>query len=159
MEERNIKITIETAERLYNGSDEELKALAIQTYPELNKPKWAEKWYDLKEVNGFYVNSMSEVKPFCDHTKETSKNTVPTEEQAEAILALCQLLQLRHEMVGDWYPSPNEVFFYLQPESDSSFGEYISAGTTRPLSFKDEEQVHHFIKHHKSLLNKARILL
>lgn len=37
MEKRNIELTIETAERWYNGTDKELQQLAVQTFPELEK--------------------------------------------------------------------------------------------------------------------------
>lgn len=34
---RNLELSQETAKRWYEGTDEELKALALQTYPELAK--------------------------------------------------------------------------------------------------------------------------
>jgi hypothetical protein len=49
METRNLKISKETANRWYNGSDEELKQLALQTFPELAEKELPKSWEELGE--------------------------------------------------------------------------------------------------------------
>jgi hypothetical protein len=90
---RTIKISKETAERWYNGSDEELKAIAVQTYPELRgKPKT---WEELTTVNGFFVTTESGICSWLiADAKDEYKNTFATREQAEASIAMAQLSQL-----------------------------------------------------------------
>jgi len=44
METRNLKISKETANRWYNGSDTELKQLALQTFPELGEKELPKSW-------------------------------------------------------------------------------------------------------------------
>ena len=50
---REIKISLDTATRWYNGTDEELKGLAIQTYPELAKKELPKSWEELGEIKGY----------------------------------------------------------------------------------------------------------
>jgi hypothetical protein len=59
METREIKISRETAERWYNGCDNELKELALQTYPELKEPE-----YKIGEVYAF-ASSKKEFENGC----------------------------------------------------------------------------------------------
>lgn len=109
MEKRKIQITIETAERWYNGCDRELKELAVQTFPELEKKSLPKTWDQLKYVRGFWVNSDSIIHPVnkCI-TAPLSRNIFATKEQAEASVALAQLSQLREVYRNGWIPDWND---------------------------------------------------
>lgn len=158
MEKRVIQITIETATRWYNGNDQELKSLAVQTYPELEKPKWATKWADLDNADGYFVGYLSNIGRATSETIDSAKCHFPIIEQAKAVLALSQLLQLRHQMVGNWYPGKKEPHFCILFYGDDLIFEDYTA-VTRPLSFQNEEQAEWFIKYHSELINQARILI
>jgi hypothetical protein len=55
METRNVKISLEMATRWYNGTDKELKELAIQTYPEIAKKELPKTWEDLGQGTGWQL--------------------------------------------------------------------------------------------------------
>jgi hypothetical protein len=48
METREIKLTLDTATRWYNGNDTELKELALTTFPELGKKALPKSWEEAK---------------------------------------------------------------------------------------------------------------
>jgi len=104
---REIKISLETATRWYNGTDTELKDLAVQTYPELLKKELPKSWEELKEINGYYVDIDSDIYDIKYNLNDSSaKNIFATKEQAEASVALAQLSQLmavyNDGWVADW---------------------------------------------------------
>jgi hypothetical protein len=85
METREIKISLETATRWHNGTDKELKELAVQTYPELGKKQLPKSWEEL----------------------EKNRNIFATENQAKShAIAAAQLSQLmavyNDGWVADW---------------------------------------------------------
>ena len=91
---REIKISIETAQRWANGTDEELKGLALQTYPELAKKELPKSWEEIGSIEGYYVDTYSEINDIKSNMNNDEKNTFVTKEQAEASIALAQLSQL-----------------------------------------------------------------
>lgn len=164
MKKRKIQITIETAERWYNGCDRELKELALQTFPELEKKRLPKSWYDLKEIAGYYTNSDSEVvaciKSNGAYSIDPNRNVFATKEQAEASVALAQLSQLRevyrNGFVPDW--SGNEYYYCI-----SFFKDRIETGLARNinrfLSFKDSETRDLFLENFRDLIEKAKPLM
>jgi hypothetical protein len=56
METRKLKISKETANRWYNGSDTELKQLALQTFPELAEKELPKSWEEAQR----YTNTSLE---------------------------------------------------------------------------------------------------
>jgi len=52
--ERNAVLTFEVAKQMYEGSDEQLKQLALSTFPELGKPSAEERF--LKILNGCEID-------------------------------------------------------------------------------------------------------
>ena len=62
---------------------------------------------------------------------------VPSEDEAEAINALCKLLFLRNELVSEW----------------------TTINLTKPLVFKTEEASKEFLRDYKKLLETAKPLL
>jgi hypothetical protein len=108
METRNVKISLETAQRWYNGTDNELKELAVQTYPELSKKELPKSWLDLGNINGYYLDAFSQTHDIKTKTEETAKNTFTTKEQAEASVAMAQLSQLIKVYNDGWKPDFND---------------------------------------------------
>jgi hypothetical protein len=105
---REIKISIETATRWYNGTDNELKDLALQTYPELGKKQLPKSWEELDIVKGFFVQNDSVIWT-ADPVKAvpSNQNVFATENQAEshgkAASKLSQVMAVYNDgWVADW---------------------------------------------------------
>jgi len=155
---REIKISLETATRWYNGTDKELKDLAAQTYPELLKKELPKSWEELKEISGYYVNSVtSAVREFENTTTTASdKNIFATKEQAEASIALAQLSQLIAIYNDDWTNDrlKNVIIFDREEIKIVEAFDY-----RRFLTFKDEKTAKEFLNNFKDLILTAKPLL
>ena len=68
--------------------------------------KLPKRWEELKVVEGFYIDEDSHIHdcPMVDVLRK-NKNVFPTEEEAEACLALAQLCQLRDKYNDGWKPN------------------------------------------------------
>ena len=103
METRNIKIDITTAQRWAEGTDKELKELALQTFPELAKKQLPKKWEDLKEIQGYYVTQNSKIStPLSNLVLIEKHNIFATHNQAKSAIAMAKLSQLIAVYNGDW---------------------------------------------------------
>jgi hypothetical protein len=104
---REIKISIETATRWYNGTDNELKDIALQTYPELGKKQLPKSWEELEVIKGFFVQNDSVIWN-ADPLKvvPSNQNVFATENQAKSALAMAKLSQVmtvyNDGWVADW---------------------------------------------------------
>lgn len=160
METRELKITLDTATRWYNGHDNELKELAVQTFPELEKPKRAMSFEELGKVSGYYVDRDSTINEEDNClTHEANKNIFPKKEQAEAVLALAQLLQLRQNWVGDWTPDGDNNCYSI--EFSLTEGLIIDCRVQRNkiMSFPDYKTAKDFLNQFRDLLEIAKPLL
>jgi uncharacterized pyridoxamine 5'-phosphate oxidase family protein len=163
MKTRNVKISIETAERWCNGTNNELKELAVQTYPELAKKQLPKSWEELKEFNGFYVDArLNIIKVDKYHTSyKDNKNIFATKEQAKASIAMAQLSQLMKVYNDGWNPdwseenSDNCVIFFDEEKLD-----FVTNTTQRGfLSLKDYQTAELFIQNFRELIETAKPLL
>ena len=158
---REIKISLETATRWYNGTDKELRDLAVQTYPELLKKELPKSWEELKEINGYFVDIDSDIYDIiCNLNDSSVKNIFATKEQAEASIALAQLSQLiavyNDGWVADWTDDTVKVsiiFYREQVRVDEC------QGVSRFLTFKDEKTAEEFLSNFKYLVLTAKPLL
>jgi len=165
METRNVKISLETAQRWCNGTDNELKQLAVQTYPELAKKELPESWAELNEITGYYVGGESEVfqvfgnKNFCNSFKQ-NRNVFATKEQAEASIAMAQLSQLMKVYNDGWEPDWTKgtdkysISFYKE---DITICHMIYARCF--LTFKEKETAELFLENFRELIEQAKPLL
>ena len=107
---RELKITITTAERWYNGTDAELKEMALTAFPELSKPKLPEKWEDCKPYVGFCVNNGDLI---SRHTvvrfSVTNKNVFKTKAQAQASIAFSM-----YSVLIDEYIKANSIESFIK---------------------------------------------
>ena len=162
METRNLKISKETANRWYNGSDTELKQLALQTFPELKEKELPKSWEELGEIEGYFVTSCSKVLPMWSfHRDEDDKNVFVTKEQAEASIALAQLSQLikvyNSGWEADWKIYAQDKFtihFHLEEITKATAG-----NTHRFLAFKDAKTRDLFLENFRDLILTAKPLL
>jgi hypothetical protein len=160
METRNLKISKETANRWYNGSDTELKQLALQTFPELAEKELPKSWGDLKEIEGFYTNGDSNIFSTRGCTKKRNRKLFATKEQAEASIALAQLSQLmkvyNNGWVADWKSNKDKHVIYF---NEDNLIKSINNYNSRFLSFKDEKTRDLFLENFRELIETAKPLL
>ena len=157
---REIKISQETASRWYNGTDSELKELALQTYPELAVKELPKNWEDLGRISGYYVNARSEVVIDGGATNFKNRNFFATEEQVEASIAMAQLSQLmavyNDGWVADWSDGISKDCLCrfgdkFTLEIRSYYGSF--------LTFKDRKTAELFLENFSSLIQTAKPLL
>ena len=88
------------------------------------------------------------------------KNVLPSKKMAEAILALCQLIQLRDCYNDGWQPNwaSKEFKYVLCPKNGSmQFG--MNDTVSRILAFKTKELREKFLENFKDLIEIAKPLL
>lgn len=160
METRNVKISLETAQRWYNSTDNELKELAVQTYPELAKKELPKSWEELEKIDGYYLDTFSHTHDIKTITENKSKNTFATKEQAEASIAMAQLSQLMKVYNDGWEPDwsiyePKFCIYFMKND--------IILETLRNskifLSFKYKETAEIFLENFRELIEQAKPLL
>lgn len=94
----------------------------------------------------------------CAGKKRDSPNWIVNEQEAEAVLALIQLRQLRKAWVGDWKPSGDDYYAIIfSIETGLKVGDYSS--TYRALSFPTPEMAEDFLNCFKDVCETAKILL
>jgi hypothetical protein len=161
METRNVKISLETAQRWYNSTDNELKELAVQTYPEIAKKELPKSWEELKEIKGYRTDKLAKVYKFPDLSNNKSANIFATKEQAEASIAMAQLSQLMKVYNDGWehdWSDDNQkkyVIYFLKNNIDLDY----CYNKQFFLSFKDEETRDLFLENFRELIEKAKPLL
>ena len=135
---RNIQIDLSTATRWYNGADAELKALAVQTFPELEKKKLPKTWEELNPRLFLWA----------------------TMEQAIASDALAKLSHLREAYRNGWTPDWTDcntkycIVFY-----NGKIEESRAKNLSHFLSFQDEETADLFLENFRDLIEKAQPLM
>lgn len=147
---REIKISIETAQRWANGTDEELKGMALQTYPELAKKELPKSWEELEFINGHYLDAFSISHYLKELPRKDNKNTFATKEQAEASIALAQLSQLRAVYRNGWVPD------WSDDELKCLIENYVYNNSF--FSFQDAETRDLFLENFRDLIEKAKPL-
>jgi len=155
---KTIEITEQQAKEMFDSGIPSLRSIAETNYPELFKKKI--EWKDFSEVEGYYVNQDSEIVVYKGYnSSEDNKNIFPTEEEAEACLALSQLCQWRDKYNENWKPNYNDnnVKYQIFFNRDQIFkaGSYYS----RVLSFKTEEIRNKFLEDFTELIIECKSLL
>lgn len=111
----------------------------------------------------YYVTSASRISSVCDNPRfsEDDRNLLPSEELAEAMLALCQLIQLRDCYNDGWIPDWNN-----DDEHKHTIRQYKNTIVTdyqlissRILAFKTAELRDQFLENFKDLIEIAKPLL
>ena len=138
--------------------DKEKSTFEKIVFKKINKlPKT---WKDLKYISGAFISNLSDIHTINSiETSPSTKNTFPTKELAEAVLALAQLLQLRDRYNGD-----NKGFIYdkdnycLAVSGNSVFKDW-NVYTQRVLAFRTRELRDEFYDNFKELIEIAKPLL
>jgi hypothetical protein len=163
MEKRNLSIDLDTATRWCNSTNKELKALALETFPELGIKPLPKCWKDLVEIDGFYIDTYSLIDSVgdCSTSDIEHKNIFATQEQAEAALALAQLSQLKKVYNGDWvadWNNTNQAKYTICFTKNDIFKDKAWIISTF-LSFKSSEIRDLFFENFQDLIEQARPLM
>ena len=173
--EKTIKLTLEQARELYK-KDELCKSIVLNSFSkeELEQqelPKTWEEYCNNHYCKGYYLSKNSIIEHFFEYVYNSKldpkcdKNTFESKENAEAILALCQLIRLRDEYNGytpiDYekeYPyNPHTIVYNLQNNyyTLESISKYSKYSTYKYLFvFHNKELAREFLKNFKHLLDK-----
>ena len=96
-----------------------------------------------------------------ERRKNSDLNVLPNRATAEAVLALCQLIQLRDCYNGDWVPDWtdwNENKFVIIFHKNNIAVKSASLVAFSPLYFKTEELRNEFLRNFRPLIEKLKPL-
>lgn len=129
------------------------------------KPKtWEEFCKSLPAFGEFFISSNSEIDIAYKSNRRINedRNLLESEEEAEAILALIQLIRLRKAWVGEWDPERTGTsIHYIQSTVDGRLTiSFVSRYMYRhTLTFPSESIAKQFMECFRDLLNKAERFL
>lgn len=90
------------------------------------------------------------------------KNLLPDRATAEAVLALCQLIQLRNAYNGDWVPdwdcNNGDVKYFIEFYRNDIIDETYVNNPSSMLYFKTEELRDEFLRNFRPLIEKLKPL-
>ena len=159
---KTIKIDKATAERWLQSEVQELKDLALQTYPELGKKELPKTWQELEKISGYYVQGNSEiVKSSNYYAEDGNQNIFATKDQAEASIALAMLSQLREVYRAGWKPDWTDGYQgkYCIDFFKNKIETNVYARLGSFLSFQSEEIQDLFLENFRELIEKAKPLM
>lgn len=141
--------------------------VAVVTFKEKERklPKSWEAFCDMFPIKEgeSYINEISviiERDDNLDRLPDCDKLCLPDRATAEAVLALCQLVQLRNAYNGDWVPdwtNDNETKFVIRFLNNEIY-ETIGYESPTPLYFKSKELRDEFLENFRPLIEKLKPL-
>lgn len=142
--------------------------VAVVTFREKERklPKSWEEFCELfpKTEGEFYTNSNSSILKDVsedERSKTTDANLLPDCATAEAVLALCQLIQLRNAYNGDWMPDwtdGDERKYVIEFFEGKINADYNVTLASTPLYFKTDELCDEFLRNFRPLIEKIKPL-
>lgn len=142
--------------------------VAVVTFKEKERklPKsWEEfcEMYPIKKGE-CYIGGLSDIVEYesdgIPRVGEVSKNFLPDRATSEAVLALCQLIQLRNCYNGDWVPDWNKSTDKIVIDfcRDGDLLTFYAQGEVTLLAFKDKETADEFLRYFRPLIEKLKPL-
>lgn len=119
-------------------------------------------WEDIEQVKDYYITAHSNIVEIIDYeeTNANNKNNFPTKEEAEAALALSQLLQWRNRVIGNWKPDfKTEDIKYVITVYKDEIMVRVTDFTQFILTFESRDQAYKFMNDHMKLIKQAKPLL
>lgn len=116
------------------------------------------------EPREFFINDFSKVSDRTEvgdyRLKDEDKNMLPDRSTAEAILSLCQLIQLRNAFNSDWVPDWEDGFQekYVINFNQNEIQDELHGYTCEILYFKSEELLGEFVRCFRPLIEKLKPL-
>ena len=140
---------------------------AVVTFREKER-KLPRSWEEFCEMfsdpeGEFLISDYSDI---CEYTTlemrnfEYDKNLLPDRATAEAVLALCQLIQLRNAYNGDWVPDWTIPKAKFMISFNDAGGVIIFPGShlSDLLYFKSQELCEEFLRNFRDLIEKLKPL-
>lgn len=170
METRQIKISLDTAKRLYEQGGE-YRDIALTAFKEHELigdrlPKtWQEFCYSNdRKPNEAFISNGSEINCVIEQHERKfyqDRNLLPSKQAAEAHLALMQLHQLRDAWREGWLPDWNddkqEKYVIESSEGKCYVDKYKHISSF--LAFQDEKRADEFLECFRDLIMKAGDLI
>ncbi len=154
--ERNLKLTIEQAQKLYKEQPEMRELLLTTFTKEELEGVVLRDWNELETINGFWIYSDSKIIELCSEKGpvcEYNKNVFATKKQAKSALAMAQLSQLMKDLGDecniDW---SNTNIKYVIKAMASEIKIDFFVRTPHFLAFKTGKVCNAFITKHERLI-------
>jgi len=161
--EKQIKLSLEVAQKMYNSGDDAMKAFALENYTknELEPKKEVKKWEDLKEINGHYIESNARISDVYNRTTyQCNKNIFATSKQAKSALAFAQLTQLMalEEQISEKEYGDEDVVKYCIYRYQNRITTSAFYEAYQFLAFKTSEARDKFLSNHEQLIREYFML-
>lgn len=121
--------------------------------------------FPIKNGKEYYFNTSSVIlnrfQDDCVRDEHKDKNVLPDHATAEAVLALCQLIQLRNCYNGDWVPdwTDDETKYTIEFSRNGNIRErWTVVAQCSILFFKTEELRDEFLRNFRPLIKKLKPL-
>ena len=148
-----------------------IDGVAVVTFKE-KKRKLPKSWEEFCEMNPIkdgevYLSMGGNIDRYIfndwePRTRKPTKdiNTLPDRATAEAVLALCQLIQLRNAYNGVWVPDWNKSTDKIVIDfcRDGDLRTFYAQGEVTLLAFKDKETADKFLLCFRPLIEKLKPL-
>lgn len=167
---KTLTISLEKARELYKNGNEDIKSLLLETFTkeELEQRELPKTWEEYCENNyrrGYYLSNGSAVCAFSKNSYniklrfDSDKNTFESIKNAEAILALCQLIRLRdeynrHKLIVDINKYPYTIEYDTEHNYYDIIPIDINYSHKNLFTFHNEKLAKEFLKNFKPLLDK-----
>ena len=156
-EERNVKISIETAKKWYNGEDDSLKAIAFQAFSEEELSGTEVKvWDDLlkliNKVKGVWIGDDTSLHDNCKIKSNTDKNIFIDSKHAKSALAMAQISQLMPYYTEPIARNESNWKIIADGSGDLIVQQYNYISNPNILRFKTREKAYEFLNNNKQLV-------
>lgn len=115
------------------------------------KKKESKGWDSIDRITGWYINTSSEILDADCVSIDSNRNVFPLKSQAEGVLALAQLLQLKKAVDPEW----NSKYVIRFNRTLGEFKVNTSKDYSGILSFSSKEIAEKFLDDHKKLIESA----
>lgn len=163
---KEIKIEIPAGGEVEKIETQDGHVLVTFREKERRLPKSWEEFCDMVSIYAgeCYIQANSEIEERDENVSnrwlEGDRNLLPDRTTAEAVLALCQLIQLRNAYNGDWVPdltNDNQTKFVIRFLNNEVYGT-IGYESPTPLYFKSKELRDEFLRNFRPLIEKLKPL-
>lgn len=151
--ERNLRLTIEQAQKLYSEQSSMRELLLTTFSKEELEGVVLKDWVQLPEIEGCYIGSDSQIYS-NSHNRISSRNVFATAKQVKSALAMAQLSQLMKDLGGecevDWGDNQKGKFCIIR--HGNVLTACFSTSSYSFLAFKTPQFRNAFMKKHERLI-------
>lgn len=166
-EKRNLTLSLAEARKAYKETtDAAFKILLLSSFTEeeLTKAELPQSFLQIKEIEGYYINTHSAILPLSRRENSVAQiNVVTREKYTKAWLAFCQLTQLHKAWIGDWKHEDNKhIAYVIERNTDSTMRiqtNYYWKRGERLFIFPTAELRDEFFEQFKDLIEEAKYFI